>query len=125
MNELKSVQDYKSQVRRDHESRVARKYFDLYAWFWFHTQFWIKDPAQRRPYTLIMRDWVYPNMPWFLVILGIWYGGLIVWHCLRPSLPVTLTTLILGTLSGWLCAHIVWGSKWIPNEQEHPPYLGE
>ena len=118
------VQNYKSKIRRDHKTRLVQTYFDLYAWFWFHTEFWIKNPLARRPYTFIMRDWVYPHMKWFLGILGAWYCGLIVWDCLRQSVSVALATLILGTLSGWISAHLIWGSKWIPNEQEEPPYLG-
>ncbi len=125
MDEFKTINNYKSRIRRDHKSRAARAYFDVYAWFWFHTEFWIKDPVKRRPYTYIMRDWVYPHMKWFLAILGIWYCGLIAWNCLRLSLAVTLTTLVLSSLSGWISAHLIWGSKWIPNEQEEPPYLGK
>ena len=118
------VQNYKSKIRRDHKTRLVRTYFDLYAWFWFHTEFWIKNPLARRPYTFIMRDWVYPHMKWFLGILGAWYCGLIAWDCLRQSVSVALATLVLGTLSGWISAHLIWGSKWTPSEQEEPPYLG-
>jgi hypothetical protein len=125
MNELKNIQNYKSKIRSDHKSRAVRAYFDLYAWFWFHTEFWIKDPGERRPYTFIMRDWIYPHFKWFLMILALWYIGMICWAIFTQSLANELSCLIISSLSGWIAAHLIWGSKWIPNEQEEQPYLGE
>jgi hypothetical protein len=45
----------------------------------------------RRPYTFILRDWVFPNTGWFIVIMCFWYLGMIVW-------------VVMGTL---LC-HVAW-----------------
>jgi hypothetical protein len=109
-------ESYKAHVAEDHKNRTVRAYFDLYAWFWFHTQFWIKDPEQRRPYTFIMRDWIYTHRVWYRVILITWYAGMLAllnWH------PYPAAMLLI--LSSWLAAHLTWGSKWIPGEQEYPP----
>jgi hypothetical protein len=127
MNEMKNIQNYKSKIRSDHKSTVVRAYFDLYAWFWFHTEFWIKDKEQRRPYTFIMRDWVFPHMGWFIVIMCFWYLGMIAWSVMGTRLghvSWVVISLILSSFSSWLAAHLIWGSKWIPNEQEEPPYTG-
>ncbi len=118
MNETRIIQNYKSKVRHDHQSRTVRAYFSLYAWFWFHTEFWL-EPEDRRPYTYIMRDWIYPHLPAFVAILLVWYAGLLAWAHWSAYPP-----LILGILSSLLVAHLIWGSEWIPNEQEEPPYLG-
>ncbi len=107
---------YMQKVRMDHKTAPVRAGFQLYAWFWFHTEVWLK-PEDRRPYTFIMRDWIYPHMKWFLAILGVWYTGNFIWLNYNTWAPA-----ILLTLSSWLCAHLVWGSGWIPGEQEYPTY---
>jgi hypothetical protein len=89
----------------------------LYSWFWFHTEFWL-TPINRRPYTFIMRDWIYTHIPQFISLLVIWLGGLItlsVWH--------GTTSTIISILTSMLLAHLVWGSKWVEHEQEYPTYL--
>jgi len=90
----------------------------FYQWFWFHTEFWL-TPVNRRPYTFIMRDWIYNHdvlttilvFGWFIgmVILSLWYG--------------TVST-ILSIFTALLTAHLVWGSRWIEGQQESPTYLG-
>jgi hypothetical protein len=106
---------YNSKIHQDHRTRAVRKWFGLYAWFWFHTEFWL-EPMARRPYTFIMRDWIYPHMKWFLVILALWYAGNFYWlnfHIWSPA--------VLLVLSSWLSAHLIWGGKWCQGEQEWPP----
>jgi len=112
------VAAYNAEVRQDHQSKIVRKWFGLYAWFWFHTQFWL-DPLDRRPYTFIFRDWIYPHMAWFLVLLFAWYAGMFVWLYWAPWAPA-----VLLVLSSWLAAHLVWGSPWVPNQQEEPQIEG-
>ncbi len=90
----------------------------FYQWFWFHTEFWL-TPVNRRPYTFIMRDWLYNHVGWFVVILVIWFGGILAWSLFNPTLAS-----ILGFLSGFLLAHLIWGTKWIEGQQELPQYLG-
>lgn len=127
MNDYRSVSLYKSRVRCDHKSRTVRAGFSLYAWFWFHTQFWIEDPEQRRPYTFIMRDWIYPNMSWFLVITAVWVLGLFTWMTLsimNCNVMHGLGCLALSLFSAMLWAHLCWGGGWKQGEQEWPPYLG-
>jgi len=58
-------------------------------------------------------------MPAFLVILGLWYPGLLIWAHWSAFPP-----LILGILSPLLVAHLIWGSQWVLNEQEEAPYPG-
>jgi hypothetical protein len=105
---------YKNKVAKDHKSKVVREYFSLYAWFWFHTQFWLA-PLDRRPYTYIMRDWIYPHMKLFIVLSIIWLAGCLAWLYWQPY-----PAAIILMLSSLLWAHLVWGSEWIPGEQEDP-----
>jgi protein-S-isoprenylcysteine O-methyltransferase Ste14 len=106
--------DYKNKVALDHKSKPVRKWYGLYAWFWFHTQFWL-EPIERRPY---FRDWIYPHMAWFLFILAVWYAGMFIWSYWNHWIPS-----VLFILSSWLSAHLIWGSKWIPEQQEDPQIL--
>lgn len=117
---VKGMEQYRQSICRDHKTRFVKAGFSLYAWFWFHTEaLWIKDPEARRPYTFIMRDWIYHHMKAFLVMLGVWYAGMLTWLHWNPYPPATLMAL-----SSWLAAHLIWGGKWIKGEQEWPPYLG-
>lgn len=116
---------YKFDVYRAHRTRVARKYFDLYAWFWFHTEIWL-NPPDRRPYTLIMKDWIFPHLPYFITIICAWYAGMTVWvifSILNVWMGGAVAALLISSFSGWLGAHLVWGRKWIPGEQEDPPVI--
>ena len=91
----------------------------FYLWFWFHTEFWLTLEG-RRPYTFIFRDWIYTHIQTFLVLVGLFYAGMItlsVWH----GTAATIT----GSLCSFLLAHLVWGSKYIEQQQEYPEYLGE
>jgi hypothetical protein len=91
---------------------------ELYQWFWFHTEFWL-TPTNRRPYTFIMRDWIYTHANIAAAMMLAWFAGMIVlsvWHG-------TLAT-VLSILSGLITAHLVWGSAWIEGQQEVPEYLG-
>lgn len=92
----------------------------FYEWLWFHTEFWIASKVARRPFTFIMRDWIYPNLGSFIVIIISWYIGVTIIALVSP-----FVALLLGILSSLLLAHLVWGSKWIKDEQEYPDYLGE
>ena len=109
-------------------ARTKRKTFDFlswlgnllgntYNWLWYHSEFWISKKINRRPYTFIMRDWIYPHRNEFAIIMVCWFAflfGLAFWH--------HIIALALGIFTGALVAHLIWGSKWIPNEQENPPY---
>lgn len=111
---MSTRQDYKAEVAREHKSKIVRKYFSLYCWFWFHTEFWLA-PLDRRPYTFIMRDWIYPHMKWFIVMEIIWNLGMG-----YITIALISSMSILWMLSGWLSAHLIWGSAYIPGEQENP-----
>ncbi len=91
----------------------------FYQQLWFHTEFWL-TPVNRRPYTFIMRDWIYTHGNLFVIILALWLGGLVNWSVYQP-----VPALITGILSSFLLAHLVWGTKWIEGQQEYPEYLGE
>jgi hypothetical protein len=118
--ELKrNINGYFESIRRDHKTRLLRKSFSLYAWFWFHSEFWL-GTLDRRPYTFIFRDWIFSHLTAYKITTGAWYAGLLIWLHWAPY-PAG----ILVGLSSWLNAHLVWGSKWEKGEQEWPPYLGE
>ena len=90
----------------------------FYLWFWFHTEFWL-TPVNRRPYTFIMRDWIYTHVNLFVTFVIIYYAGMItlsVWHGTASTITVSLGSFLL--------AHLIWGTKWIEGEQEVPEYLG-
>ena len=73
----------------------------------------------RRPYTFVMRDWIYKHMNWFLTMTFTWFAGMValsVWH--------GTTATVLSICTGMLVAHLVWGSAWIEGQQEYPEYLG-
>ena len=91
----------------------------FYQWFWFATEFWL-TPIDRRPLTFIFRDWIYSHVGWFIIFLVIWFGGIFAWNLFYP-VPASIT----GFLSAFLLAHLVWGSKYIEQEQEWPTYLGD
>lgn len=107
-------ESYKAHIRAGHRNPVVRKWFGLYAWFWFHTEFWL-EKLERRPYTYIMRDWIYPNEVLFYVISALWFLGLAAWSWFQGFAPT-----IVGILTAMLWAHLVWGSSWIPGQQEDP-----
>jgi len=91
----------------------------FYQWFWFNTEFWL-TPVDRRPYTFIMRDWIYTHIGWFIVMASVWFAGVFTWVLFQP-VPASF----IGFFSAFLLAHLVWGSKWIEGQQEFPEYLPE
>lgn len=89
----------------------------LYSWLWYHSEFWIANKFKRRPFTYIMRDWIYPHPGDFGIIVVAWY---IIIICL--AFFARYPALILAILSSLLVAHLVWGSRWIKGQQEKPAY---
>jgi hypothetical protein len=90
----------------------------FYLWFWFHTEFWL-TPVDRRPYTFIMRDWIYTHVNQFVMYVCMYYAGMItlsVWHGTASTIATALGSFLL--------AHLVWGTKWIEGEQESPAFFG-
>ena len=90
----------------------------FYLWFWFYTEFWAM-PIYRRPYTFIMRDWIYTHVTSTLALVALFYAGLVTLSCWHGT--ASTITIALGS---FLLAHLVWGTKWIEGQQEYPPYLG-
>jgi hypothetical protein len=88
----------------------------FYSWFWFHTEFWL-TPVDRRPYTFIMRDWIYPHADCFAAMVLVWYLGMMLLEGFHPY--IAGACLIVSSA---LIAHLVWGSKWIEGQQEFPEY---
>lgn len=86
----------------------------FYQWFWFHTEFWL-TPIDRRPYTFIMRDWVFTHQVATAVMTIAWFAGIVVWH--------SVAAIVLAVVSGLLFGHLIWGTAWIEGEQEVPTYL--
>jgi hypothetical protein len=91
----------------------------FYLWFWFHTEFWL-TPLDRRPYTFIWRDWIYPHAGSFAIMVVFWYAGTFALLAFYRWIAA-----ILLLLSSALIAHLVWGSQWIEGQQEVPTYLGD
>ena len=90
----------------------------FYLWLWFHTEFWLTR-IDRRPYTFIMRDWIYTHTGLTALFVALFYAGMVtlsVWHGTASTITVSLGSFLL--------AHLVWGTKWIEGQQEYPPYLG-
>ncbi len=92
---------------------------ELYCKFWFATEFWL-TPTNRRPYTFIMRDWIFRHINWFVTLVALFYAGVItlsIWHGTAATITVAFGSFLL--------AHLVFGSSWIEHQQECPEYLGE
>ena len=92
---------------------------NLYAWFWFHTEFWL-TPVNRRPYTFIMRDWIYRHPELAVLFVVLFYASMIVlslWHGTISTITIAIGSFIL--------AHLVWGTAWIEGQQEFPEYIEE
>jgi hypothetical protein len=106
----RNFKTYFRSIRRDHKTRLVRGGFSLYAWFWFNTQFW-KAPLDRRPYTFIMRDWIYTHLRLFLVLVGAWYTGVFLW-CILCSFEGSSINVLAP----------VWGSGW--KRRQNAPFLG-
>lgn len=90
----------------------------LYAWFWLHTQFWIKDKKARRPYTFLIRDF-YHEHPILFIFLEAWLIYLIN-HLLHTDWKIWV-----GITIGVLLGHLFWGKQWQQGEQEEPGFSGE
>ena len=90
----------------------------LYEWFWVYTEFWL-TPVDRRPYTFIMKDWIFTHVKAFIGIAVVWFAGVITlsyWHGTAAT--------VIGVISAAILAHLVWGAAWIEDQQEFPDYLG-
>ena len=87
----------------------------LYEWFWYHTEFWIKNKSKRRPYTYIMRDFYHQN--------PIIYTLLIAWliYILSKVLAVDWKFWLYNTI-GIVIGHLFWGRKYKSGQQEYPEY---
>ena len=86
-----------------------------YAWLWFHLEApFIKDPAARRPFTFIMRDF-YHCRPLFTILILVWSGYAFGRWLLAPW-------FLVGVTIGLLLGHLFLTSKWVQGQQEEPPY---
>lgn len=120
---MNGLETYLTRIRWDHKNRISRTYFDIYAYIWFHTEIWIKDKEQRRPYTFIMRDWAYTHQLAFFGITVVWYCIMLVWlYCCWIYRWLPIGSGIVIALSSLLWAHVRW-AYWKPGEQEWPPIL--
>jgi hypothetical protein len=85
-----------------------------YRVIWYHTEFWIKDTAKRRPYTYILRDF-YHEQPLVACFLLAWAG----YALGRWIMPIDHILLFCG---GLLMGHLFWGGEYKPGQQETPDY---
>ena len=92
---------------------------ELYCKVWYASEF-LLTPLDRRPWTFCMRDFIFLHPKLGGSFIGMWYAGLIALH-----FYCSWVSLVLGILSSFVLAHVVWGSKFIENEQEQPPYLSD
>jgi len=91
----------------------------FYQWLWFKTEFWL-TPIDRRPYTFIWRDWIYTHIPCAVLLIILFYGGMItlsIWHGAASAIIVAIGSFLL--------AHLIFGTRWIEGQQELPAYLGD
>ena len=89
-----------------------------YSWLWFHSE-WYLTPIDRRPFTFIMRDWIFTHVEQAVILIGLFYVGMVIlsfWHGTASTITTSIASFVL--------AHLVFGTKWIENEQEWPTYLG-
>jgi len=96
---------------------------NLYERFWFTTQSWIKRAVNRRPYTFIFRD-CYHKYP-LPTIVGLAIGFYMIGYYTSSISILWLLGIVLALVIGIILGHLFWGKKYIPNQQEHPAYLGE
>ena len=89
---------------------------NLYAWFWYHTEFWIKDPAERRPYTYLIRDF-YHCHPILYTFILLWVADIV--HRFIHFNIIWWIGITLGVLLG----HLFWGNPWVKGQQEEPSYI--
>lgn len=86
----------------------------LYAWLWYHVEFWLK-PEARRPFTFILRDF-YHNSPLITIFMTLTAGYII-------GRNISISFLVwLGLLFGFVLGHLFWGQPYKPDEQEYPEY---
>lgn len=90
---------------------------ELYKVLWYYTQFWITRKCDRRPYTFIWRDWIFRHVNIFIGIVAAFYAGMI-----ALSIHHGTAATITGSCGSFILSHLVWGSKWIENQQETPLY---
>ena len=83
---------------------------EFYQRFWYATEFWL-TPVNRRPYTFIMRDWLFRHTTSFIVILVVWVAGMFSWNLYHP-----VPAYIVSSLGWFLLAHLIWGTKWIEHQ---------
>jgi hypothetical protein len=99
-------------MRENKQSIIDR----VYCFIWYYTEFWL-PPAERRPFTFIMRD-IYHQSPCIAV-------------CILAALAYTLGRFVVVDwlyivlfFAGLLLGHLFWGKKYKPGEQENPPFMG-
>ena len=91
----------------------------FYCWLWYHTEFWL-TPVDRRPFTFIMRDWIYTHSGYAITLIGAFYTGMVIlsfWYGTASTIAIAIGSFVL--------AHLVFGSAWIEGQQEYPEYVEE
>ncbi len=91
----------------------------FYQRFWYFTEFWL-TPVNRRPYTFIIRDFIYSHSGLSIAIISVWFSLVFVFNLYHP-VPASLIFIF----SAFLLGHLIWGTKYIEQQQEWPTYLGE
>jgi hypothetical protein len=110
---------YNQAVEQSHKTKTVQGYFKLYAWIWFHFEFWVYPVELRRPFTFFMRDWLYTHKIAFAWATLVFYGGtftMAYWNRVGALLLCFVASMLLG--------HLIWGECWKQGEQEDPPYKG-
>jgi len=111
---------YRQSIRQDHKHKIVWYYFLTYSFLWFNLEaLWIRNPYDRRPLTFIFRDEIHEHPLRSSIITLLVTIGLLYLSFKVPAL------VILCVLYGFLWGHLIWGSKYIPHQNEWPPYLGE
>jgi hypothetical protein len=89
----------------------------FYWWTWFHLEFWIANKLERRPFTFMMRDFIYAHSNITIIFVFLWVAFMFYWG--------NRWAIGLSWFTGMLLAHLVWGEQWIKGQQEDPPYVGD
>ena len=94
----------------------------LYKLIWFYSE-WFLPPEKRRPFTFIIRD-IYYKSPLLVVV----FGAIGFYLLGRYTTQISASSLLSHIVVGLICiviGHVLWGKKYIPDQQEDQTYLGE
>jgi len=92
---------------------------EFYQKIWFAVEFNL-TPVDRRPFTFIMRDYIFQYPKRAVPMIVAWYVGMAFLLCVAQWVAWGFTIASTAVLF-----HVIWGTPWIEHQQEFPEYLGD